>query len=46
MSFSDSPAMILTVILTLRETQRHFNINILTWFKFSMKESTEDIALL
>jgi hypothetical protein len=34
------------ILRMLRETQRHFNINIFTWFKFSMKESTEDIALL
>ncbi len=34
------------ILRILRETQRHFNINIFTWFKFSMKENTEDIALL
>ncbi len=33
-------------LCTLREAQRHFNINICTWFKFSMKESTGNIALL
>ena len=30
----------------LWKTQRHCNINSLTWFKISMKESTKDIALL
>jgi hypothetical protein len=34
------------ILRMLRETQRHFDINIFTWFKFSLKESTEDIALL
>ena len=34
------------ILRMLRETQRHFNINIFTWFKLSMKKCTEDIAFL
>jgi hypothetical protein len=43
LQFEDFSGPILRI---LREIQRHFSIHIFTWFNFSVKESTENIALL